>query len=78
MAMTDNDFPTREKMKTLNEGDQKMNFHFICKQLNLENVLCCWLVGSRLWGTATKDSDWDVVFVLPDNQGRSEIFHPFL
>ena len=42
--------------------------------LKEENVLACWLVGSRLWGTARSESDWDFVFVLKDVGGERFFF----
>jgi predicted nucleotidyltransferase len=34
--------------------------------VNEEDILNCYLCGSRVYGTYTEESDWDFVSVVPD------------
>lgn len=47
------------------------------KRLSLSpsNVLCVFVVGSRLWGTASYDSDWDFTIVLRRFKKRRSFIH---
>ncbi|KAL6045696.1 hypothetical protein QOT17_003182 [Balamuthia mandrillaris] len=49
----------------------KLSLPALCQRLRLPEaqVLRCYLVGSRLWGTASHHSDWDFVVVLKDKSG---------
>ena len=50
----------------------------ILKTLGIDKPMVAgmFLVGSNLWGTARKDSDWDVVVIMKNNfKNRIEIHH---
>ncbi len=65
-------FPTLDAMAQLSfrVGD-RMSFSSLCSLLSIkeEEVVGCYLVGSRLWGTATQQSDWDVIIILRGERG---------
>lgn len=66
-------FPTRDAMAHLSFGvGDRMSFSSLCSLLSIreEEVVGCYLVGSRLWGTATQQSDWDVIVVLRGEKER--------
>ena len=48
-----------------------MNLKVLCKKLEIDpsRVLNLYVIGSRIWGTATSKSDWDVIVVV-DNKTK--------
>eukprot|EP01083_Nonionella_stella_P101561 288031_1 len=49
-----------------------MSNKVLCKKLKLDinNILNVYVIGSRVWGTATSVSDWDVVIVTKTKNDR--------
>lgn len=57
------------------EGDKTPSLKAVLDKLGLsdKDVLAVTLVGSRLWGTSNKNSDWDFLIVVkrsPSDKGR--------
>lgn len=66
-----------DRLRALNAAcaaAQKLTPSSVCAKLGLEEreVLGIFLIGSRLWGTATEQSDWDfeVVCARPNKAGK--------
>ncbi len=53
-----------------------MNLKVICQKLGfaLEAVLNCFVIGSRVWGTAKSESDWDMILVTADTLKHKSVF----
>jgi len=47
-----------------------MNLKVLCRKLEMEmeDVVNCYIIGSRIWGTATSKSDWDMIVVIKNKK----------
>ncbi len=65
----------KDCIKLCSRGHQapKMSFIADCFSIEYSNILCVFIVGSHLWGSCNKKSDWDLVIVTNDLKRTSAV-----